>query len=184
MLGERTPSPSAVSLPVFLLKSSLNVCAVNPPVVHHSYLSIKGRRGLWCSWCDVRLREMLDNVMRVSQQSQGLQHTLIVLSSAQLWADFCPLIGYCMIDILLSHWLVSKVMRQGGRGKYLDHMFGFIVKSDKCRESDGFIGPIRAHYQTNVTQSEAKSARVINWSNWSNYCLTSDLTSASDRLQT
>ena len=63
-------------------------------------------------------------------------------------------------------------------------MFGFIVKSDKCRESDGFIGPIGACYQTNITQSEARSARVINWSNWSNYCLTSDPMSASDLLQT
>ena len=89
-----------------------------------------------------------------------------------------------MSVILLSDWLVSKVMRRGGRGKYLDHMFGFIVKPDKCRESDGFIGPIGVYYLANITQSEAKSARVINWSNWSNYCLTSDLTSASDRLQT
>lgn len=182
MLGERTSSPSTVSLPVFLLKSSLNICAVNPPVVHHSYLSIKGRQGLWCSWCDVRLREMLDNVMRVSQQSQGLQHTLIVLSSAQFWADFCLLIGYSLI-ILYSDWLFTKWWLRE-RPVFGSHVWLHCEKSYTCRGSDDFIGPIRAYHQANVTQSEARSARVINWSNWSNYCLTSDLTSASDRLQT
>ena len=92
--------------------------AVNPPVVHHSYLSIKGRQGLWCSWCDVRLTEMLDNVMRVSQQSQGLQHTLIVLSSAQ-WLPSDWLVSDITVLWLVGPWMVSVVMSQAVFGSHV-----------------------------------------------------------------